>query len=468
MRSPAQEKKGKGLARVDGLSFIRNRGGGALLALGNLSVDLICGARITLWRNEVKRFLGRSARLRKFERGNGAKGSRPGGVAPGGSRAPAIAASRSVGEARASTALGIGRFPGKSKGGGSGGLLFWPFRRHLFAYVRWGAAFLAGARPPLAFRLQRGREQREKLAGALSRKRPKSPPEKGLCTERRFAMTQFHPSQEDSPRSNQGADAAQSTGRPPQQQQPDRSKMADQLQQQSQQRQQQQQQAQNPESISAPGYQSIQAQGAAPQGWQKNLCVGILAVDGFEQAELLEPLKALKAAGIQTQIISEKPGDIQGFKHTEKGETVSAEISFDEACEQTYDALVLPGGVVNGDAIRVIEAAQQCVRQANQANKPIAVVCHGPWLMVSANIVQGRTLTSWPSLKDDIRNAGGTWVDQEVCVDGNFISSRKPDDLPAFCETLIAALQQNAGQSQNQHQSQSGSRARDEITAEDA
>ncbi|MGA3249553.1 MAG: type 1 glutamine amidotransferase domain-containing protein [Paraburkholderia sp.] len=168
--------------------------------------------------------------------------------------------------------------------------------------------------------------------------------------------------------------------------------------------------------------------------------IAVLALDGFEQAELVEPKRALSAEGATVHVISAKPGKIQGFKHVDKGDAVEVDATFDKATAAEYDAVVLPGGVVNGDAIRLLPQAQAFVKAANQAHKPIAVICHGAWLPVSAGIMKGRTVTSWPSLQDDIRNAGGTWVDQEVVEDDNFITSRKPDDLPAFNKTLIAQL----------------------------
>ena len=168
--------------------------------------------------------------------------------------------------------------------------------------------------------------------------------------------------------------------------------------------------------------------------------VAILAVDGFEQAELVEPQKALKAAGARVDVISQKPGQIQGFVHTDMGNKVDVDVTFDQAQPAEYDALVLPGGVVNGDAIRVDAKAQSIVKQFDKAGKPIAVICHGGWLPISSGIVAGRTLTSWPTLQDDIRNAGGTWVDEEVHRDGNLITSRKPDDIPAFNKVIIEAL----------------------------
>jgi protease I len=172
----------------------------------------------------------------------------------------------------------------------------------------------------------------------------------------------------------------------------------------------------------------------------EGLKVAVLAVDGFEQAELVEPKRALAEAGATVHVISAKPGKIQGFKHVDKGDTVDVDSTFDKATADDYDAVVLPGGVVNGDAIRLLPQAQAFVQAADSANKPIAVICHGGWLPVSAGIIKGRTLTSWPSLQDDIRNAGGTWVDREVVEDNNLISSRKPDDIPAFNKALIGQL----------------------------
>ncbi|MGQ7933605.1 type 1 glutamine amidotransferase domain-containing protein [Paraburkholderia sp. D1E] len=168
--------------------------------------------------------------------------------------------------------------------------------------------------------------------------------------------------------------------------------------------------------------------------------VAVLAVDGFEQAELLEPKRALTQAGAEVHVVSAKPGKIQGFQHVDKGEKVDVDATFGEVRPDDYDAVVLPGGVVNGDAIRLIPEAQAFVRAIDGAKKPLAVICHGGWLPISAGIVKGHKMTSWPSLQDDIRNAGGTWVDEQVVEDDNFITSRKPDDLPAFNKKLIAQL----------------------------
>ncbi|MDN7747798.1 type 1 glutamine amidotransferase domain-containing protein [Burkholderia multivorans] len=171
-----------------------------------------------------------------------------------------------------------------------------------------------------------------------------------------------------------------------------------------------------------------------------NCKVAILAVDGFEEAELVEPQRALSAEGAQVDVISQQPGEIQGFRHVDKGARVKVDHTFDDAKQGDYDAIVLPGGVVNGDAMRMIPAAREFVTAAIGADKPVAVICHGGWLLVSAGLVDGRTMTSWPSLQDDIRNAGGKWVDERVVRDGNLITSRKPDDLDAFNGALNECL----------------------------
>ncbi|MDB5822937.1 MAG: type 1 glutamine amidotransferase [Herminiimonas sp.] len=168
--------------------------------------------------------------------------------------------------------------------------------------------------------------------------------------------------------------------------------------------------------------------------------VAILAVDGFEQAELTGPREALERAGAQTRLISAKHGKVQGFNHVDKADQFDVNLDFNEADPNDFDAVLLPGGVVNADQLRVIPKAQEFVRGMQAQDKPVAVICHGAWLLVSAGLAKDRTLTSWPSLQDDIRNAGGKWVDQEVVEDGNWISSRKPADIPAFNEKMIAAM----------------------------
>lgn len=173
---------------------------------------------------------------------------------------------------------------------------------------------------------------------------------------------------------------------------------------------------------------------------QSQAKVAILVTDGFEQAELLLPKQALEQQGITVDVLSDKSGTVQGFQHTDKGEAVPVDKTLAEAKPDDYDAVVLPGGVVNGDALRMVPEAVEFVQAADQAGKPIAVICHGGWLLISADIAAGRIVTSWPSLQDDFRNAGSTWVDQEVVCDGNLITSRKPDDLPAFNKELLAVL----------------------------
>ena len=174
--------------------------------------------------------------------------------------------------------------------------------------------------------------------------------------------------------------------------------------------------------------------------------IAILVDDLFEQAELAEPKKALEAAGATVHIVSPKGPKVTGMKHHDKGDAFDVDIPLAQADPQDYDGLVLPGGVVNADALRTDTAAQQFAKAFDGAGKPIAVVCHGPWLLISAGLAAGRTLTSWPSLQDDLRNAGATWVDREVVCDGNWTSSRKPDDLPAFNREFIAALQREPAQ----------------------
>jgi protease I len=172
----------------------------------------------------------------------------------------------------------------------------------------------------------------------------------------------------------------------------------------------------------------------------RNMKIAILVTDGFEQVELLQPKQALEAVGATVHVISDQPDSVQGFQHTDKGICVDVDRALMKVVAEDYDAVLLPGGVVNGDAMRMLSAARGFVQSINKQNKPIASICHGGWLLISAGIAKGRTVTSWPSLQDDFINAGSEWMDQEVVRDKNFISSRKPDDIPAFNQAFIALL----------------------------
>jgi protease I len=169
----------------------------------------------------------------------------------------------------------------------------------------------------------------------------------------------------------------------------------------------------------------------------KNTRVAILATDGFEYVELTEPKKALEEAGAVAEVISPKDGKLRGWNHTDWGDSVRVDVNLKSASPNNYDALLLPGGVLNPDQLRQDEAAVQFVKAFFEAHKPVAAICHGPWMLVEADVVRGRKLTSWPSLKTDIRNAGGEWVDQEVVADETLVTSRKPADLPAFNKTIV-------------------------------
>ena len=168
--------------------------------------------------------------------------------------------------------------------------------------------------------------------------------------------------------------------------------------------------------------------------------VAILATDGVEQIDLTSPREALEKAGAKCVLISPKDGQIQGFKHHDKADKLEVELALSKADADDFDAVLLPGGVINSDALRIEKKAQQFVQDIDRAGKPIFVICHGPWLLVSAGLVKGRTLASCPTLQDDIRNAGGAWRDEKVIRDRNWVSSRKPDDLPAFNEASIQLL----------------------------
>ncbi|HYZ16882.1 MAG TPA: type 1 glutamine amidotransferase domain-containing protein [Candidatus Acidoferrum sp.] len=168
------------------------------------------------------------------------------------------------------------------------------------------------------------------------------------------------------------------------------------------------------------------------------LNVAILATDGFEWVELVEPRKALDDAGAQTNVVSPKSDRIRGWYFTNWGDEVSVDVPLERARPQDFDALHLPGGVMNPDFMRMIPAAVDFVKAFFEAGKPVAVICHGPWMVIEAGAARGRRIASWPSLKTDLRNAGAEWVDQEAVVDGNMVSSRKPDDIPVFNREMIA------------------------------
>jgi protease I len=165
--------------------------------------------------------------------------------------------------------------------------------------------------------------------------------------------------------------------------------------------------------------------------------VAVLATDGFEQSELEKPVEALKAAGAQVEVVSPKPGQIQGWEHQDKGRAVAVDRDLASAQPTDYDAIVLPGGVMNPDALRLEPKAIDFIRHFVTEQKPVAASCHGPWTLINAGGVDGREMTSWPSLEADLKNAGARWVDREVVVDHGLVTSRKPDDLPAFCAKMI-------------------------------
>jgi protease I len=165
--------------------------------------------------------------------------------------------------------------------------------------------------------------------------------------------------------------------------------------------------------------------------------IAFLATDGVEQIELTEPWKAVEQAGGEAELISLKAGRIQGFNHHDKGDTFPVDKAVKDTTASDYDGLVLPGGVINPDRLRMDAKAMELVRDFFVQGKPVGAICHGPWALVETGVVKGRKATSWPSLKTDIKNAGGTWVDEEIVVDRGLFTSRKPADLPAFCAKLV-------------------------------
>jgi protease I len=177
--------------------------------------------------------------------------------------------------------------------------------------------------------------------------------------------------------------------------------------------------------------------------------VAILAADMFERVELEEPRKALEDAGAKTEVVSIHEGEIQGFDHFDPSKKVKVDKTVEEASASDYDALLVPGGVGNPDQLRGDENAINFVREFVSEQKPLAVICHGPWVLVEAGVVRGLTLTSWPTLRTDIRNAGGNWVDQEVVVDNGIVTSRKPDDIPAFNKKMIEEFAEGRHEGRN-------------------
>jgi protease I len=165
--------------------------------------------------------------------------------------------------------------------------------------------------------------------------------------------------------------------------------------------------------------------------------IAFLATDGVEQIELTEPLKAVRDEGADVDLISLKEGEFQGFEHLDKGQTFTADKAVADVSADDYDGLVQPGGVANPDFLRGDPDAVAFFRAFFEAKKPVGAICHGPWMLVEADVAKGRTVTSWPSVQTDLRNAGATWVDEEVVVDQGLVTSRKPDDLPAFCAKIV-------------------------------
>jgi deglycase len=173
--------------------------------------------------------------------------------------------------------------------------------------------------------------------------------------------------------------------------------------------------------------------------------VAIIATQDFEESELTEPKRALEAAGAKTVVISPKPGKIQAVRHDEKTIQVDVNMTFDQVQASEFDAVQIPGGALNADTLRMVPEAQEFVREMDRAGKPIAVICHGPWLLVSAGLVRGRKMTSYHTIQDDIRNAGAQWQDAECVRDKNWLSSRQPSDLPVFNREMIRLFAEQRG-----------------------
>ncbi len=173
----------------------------------------------------------------------------------------------------------------------------------------------------------------------------------------------------------------------------------------------------------------------------------LVAAEGIERVELTEPWQAVVDAGHEAVLVSPDSGEVQTFDHLDKAEKRSVDVTVADAKIEDYDALVLPGGVANPDALRTDDAAVSFVRDFFASGRPVAAICHAPWTLIEAKVLDGRHLTSWPSLQTDIRNAGGEWTDEELVIDGNLITSRNPDDLPAFCGAVVEALEHGAAAS---------------------
>jgi protease I len=175
----------------------------------------------------------------------------------------------------------------------------------------------------------------------------------------------------------------------------------------------------------------------------------LTANEGVEQIELTEPLKAVREAGAETELLAPEAGEVQAFNHLDKGETFPVDVTFSATTVDQYDGLVLPGGVANPDQLRTKPEALEFVRSFFEAGKPVGVICHGPWTLIEAGVAEGRTLTSWPSLETDLRNAGANWVDEEVHVDQGLVTSRKPDDLEAFNAKIVEEFAEGVHEGQN-------------------
>jgi protease I len=194
------------------------------------------------------------------------------------------------------------------------------------------------------------------------------------------------------------------------------------------------------------GCKSIDTPSYNPEGELKGMRVAVVVTDGFEQSELAEPKKALEEAGALVTIISPKSDNIQGYKHDKKSDTFVVDLPLSSAKAENFDALLLPGGVKNPDQLRLVPEAIKFIKDIGQKKKPIAAICHGPWTLIDAGLVKGHKVTSWPSLKVDLQNAGAQWVDEEVVVSKNLVTSRKPDDIPAFNRAMIQVFLKHRSQ----------------------